>query len=407
MKHLVILGAGTAGTMVANRVSRSVPHDWSVSVVDPSPRHLYQPGLVALPFDGRGAEALERPRAATLSSRVHWIQEEVHAVDPTTRRITVGAGSPLRYDLLVLASGAVAGVDELARSLDGHWGQAVHEPYSLPGALSLRNALERFQEGRLVVSLPATPIKGPAAPLELLFLADELFTRRGRRTRVELVLTTPDAAVWPGPQAAHVLDGLLQRRGITVERSFVPAALEPGERTLRAADGRTLSWDLLIVIPPHRGAPFVTRSGLGDALGFVPTAPDTLRARGLDDVFVLGDATDLPVGKFGSVAYFQSRIVSESLLHTIQGRASETFDGHMSCFVESGRGRALLLDGGYGTETAPGPFPLPWLGPLRLLEENRLSHWTHQALEPLYWWALLPGHTLPIPRRTPRRQAPT
>jgi len=404
MKHLVILGAGMAGTMVANRVSRSVPDDWSVSVVDPAPCHVYQPGLVSLPFETRSGDELARSRAATLSPRVHWVQEEVHAVEPQHKRLQVGAGSPLRYDLLVLASGAGVQTEELSRSLDGHWRTTVHTPYTLSGALALRGALERFQEGRLVVSLPATPIKGPAAPLELLFRADELFALRGSRERVELVLTTPAAEIWPHPLTAAVLEQLLRSKGIRVERGFATTRIEAASRTLHAADGRTLAWDLLVAIPPHRGAPFVTASGLGDELGFVPTEPRTLRARGLEDVFVLGDATDLPIGKIGSVAHFQSRVVTASLRHAITGGGDEPFDGHMSCFVESGWGRALLVDGSYDAEPAAGRFPFPWIGPLRLLAENRLSHWTHQALEPVYWRALLPGHSLPIPHRRGKRE---
>lgn len=393
MKHLVILGAGTAGTMVANRVSRSVPPDWSVSVVDSAPRHLYQPGLISLPFGDRPGDALERPREETLSPRVHWVQEPVSALEPEHKRAIVGGSSPLRYDLLVIASGARVHPEETAGP----------QPYTLAGALALREALRRFQEGRLVVSLPETPIKGPAAPLELLFLADELFTLRGIRERIELVLATPQDEVWPQPLAAAILNRLLAGKEIAVERSFHATGVDAAARVLHAQDGRTLSWDLLVSIPRHRGAPFLADSGLGDDLGFVPTEPRTLRAQGWEDIFVLGDATDLPLPKTGSVAHFQSRVVAENLLRTIAGRSlADSFDGHMSCFVESGWGRALLFDGNYDVEPAPGLFPLPWVGPLRLLDENRRNHWTRSMLEPLYWRGLLPDRPVPIPCRMPR-----
>lgn len=402
MKHLVILGAGTAGTMVANRLSRRVPADWSVSVVDPSPRHLYQPGLISLPFGLRKGIELERPRASTLSPRVHWIREEVRAIELESKQATVGS-SRLRYDLLVIASGAGVHPEETAGA-QGHWRETVHEPYTVAGALALREALANFQEGRLVVSLPETPIKGPAAPLELLFLADELFTVRGIRDRIELVLATPQDDVWAHPRAAAVLSRLLESKRIAVERGFHVAGIDGEARVLRAQDNRTLAYDLLVSIPNHRGAPFLAGSGLADGLGFVPVEPRTLRVEGREDIFALGDATNLLLAKAGSVAHFQSLTLVENLLRTIAGRSlTEQFDGHMSCFVESGWGRALLLDGNYEVEPVPGLYPLPWVGPLRLLHENRLSHWTRSALEPLYWRALLPAHWLPIPYRMPRR----
>ena len=381
MKHLVILGAGTAGTMVANRVSRSVPPDWSISVVDPAPRHLYQPGLVSLPFGNRSGDELERPRETTLSPRVNWIQETVRALDPERREVCVEGSSRLHYDLLVIASGA--GVHP-AKS-------AAHQPWTLPGALALREALQRFQEGRLVVRLPGTPIKGPLAPFELLFLADEYFTLRGIRDRVELVLTTPLADLWPQPMAAAALSRLLDSRAITVER------------------GGETAGDLLVAVPPHCGAPYLAAAGLADESGFVPTEPQTLRAVGQDHIFALGDATDLPLPKTGSVAHFQSRVVTENLLRALAGRSlTGVFDGHASCFVESGWGRALLVDGTYDAEPAPGFYPLPWIGPLRLLDESRLNHWTRSVLEPLYWRGLLPGLALPIPSSRPAaRSAPT
>jgi sulfide:quinone oxidoreductase len=377
MKHLVILGAGTAGTMVANRVCRGVPANWSVSVVDPSPRHLFQPGLVSFLFGDRKGSDLERPRASTLSPRINWIREAIRAIEPGHKRAIVGS-SPLHYDLLVIASGATV-----------HPEANAHQPYTLAGALALREALETFQEGRLVVSLPETPIKGPAAPLELLFLADELFTLRGIRDRVELVLATPHDHVWEHPRADAVFSRLLASKGIAVERGL--------------RDGRTLACDLLVRIPRHRGAPFLEGSGLADELGFVPVEPRTLRVPGREDIFVLGDAAKLPCAKAGSVAHFQSLALVENLLRAIAGRSlREQFDGHMSCFVESGWGRALLLDGNYDVEPVAGLYPLPWVGPLRLLNETRLSHWTRSAVEPLYWRALLPAHWLPIPYRMPR-----
>jgi sulfide:quinone oxidoreductase len=195
----------------------------------------------------------------------------------------------------------------------------------------------------------------------------------------------------------RVLSYLIAQKGIRLETDFNTAEVEPDANILRSYDGREVSYDLLVSIPVHGGAPFVESSGLGNELGFVPTHPNTLQARGLERVFVLGDATDLPSSKAGSVAHFQSEVLQENLLHAIAGRPLEGgFDGHANCFIETGRGRAILIDFNYETEPLAGKYPWPGVGPLDLLRESRLNHLGKLAFRWIYWNALMPGRDLPV-----------
>jgi sulfide:quinone oxidoreductase len=400
MKNLVILGAGTGGTMVANRMSRALPAGWSIRVVDPEEKHLYQPGLLFLPFGARDEAKLERPRRSTLASRVEWIHDSVARVDPDLRRVSLGGGAQIPYDLLVIASGCRPHPEETAGLLGRHWRDTVHEFYTLEGALALRSALERFPGGRLVVNIVEMPIKCPVAPIEFIFLADAFFTRRGMRDRVELVFTTPLDGCFTKPVAASVLRHLLDEKRIEVDPLFNASEVDGDARMLRSWDGREQPYDLLVTIPTHKGAGFVGASGLGNELDFVPTERHTLLAKGHDDIFVLGDATDLPSSKAGSVAHFQSEVLVENLRRTIAGRSlEEGFDGHANCFIESGHGKALLIDFNYDVEPLPGHYPLPGIGPLTLLGESRLNHLGKLGFRPLYWHALLPGRPLPVPNR--------
>ena len=400
MKRLVILGAGTAGTILANRIRRRLPHGWHVSVVDPDPVHLYQPGLLFLPFGAHDEAHLQRPRSRTLGGGVEWIQRAVSRLEPDTRTIRLEGGESLRWDLLVIASGSRIRPEETLGLLGPEWRRSIHDFYTLDGAQALRAALTRFHGGRLVVNVVEMPIKCPVAPLEFLFLADDFFTRRGMRDRVELVYATPLDGAFTKPTCNRELQYLLERKRILLETEFNTVAVDIGARTLRSYDEREVPYDLLVSVPLHGGAPFIAASGLGNELGFVPTHPRTLLSKAHDHVFVIGDATDLPSSKAGSVAHFQSEVLADNLLRAMKYRSlDEGFDGHANCFIETGHGKALLIDFNYETEPLPGTFPLAGLGPFRLLGESRINHAGKLAFRGLYWNGLLPARPLPIPAR--------
>jgi len=400
MKNLVILGAGTAGTMVANRIQRQLPADWSLTIVDPEPDHLYQPGLLFLPFGARDERQMVRPRRRTLGAGVQWVRQAVEAVDPDTRRVALKNGARLHWDLLVIASGSRIVPEETEGMLGAGWRRSVHEFYTLEGAQALREALARFEGGRLVVDVVEMPIKCPVAPLEFLFLADAFFQKRGIRDEVELVFATPLDGAFTKPICNRELSGLFQSKGIAVEPEFNAGEVDADSRVLRSYDEREIPFDLLVSIPTHSGAAFIESSGLGDELAFVPTHPHTLQARDHENVFVLGDATNLPTSKAGSVAHFQSEVLGENLLHAMRGESlAASSDGHANCFIESGHGKALLIDFNYDTEPYPGTFPVPGLGPFTLLGESRINHLGKLGFRWAYWNLLLPARPLPIGHR--------
>jgi len=397
MKQLLILGAGTAGTMVANRMRRRLGEDWSITVVDPETTHLYQPGLLFLPFGARDERKMVRPRARTLGPGITWIQEAVDRIEPDERRVHLADGRDVRYDLLVVASGSHLRPEETPGLLDGEWRRSIFDFYTLDGAQALRDALATFRGGRIVLNVVEMPIKCPVAPMEFLFLADDYFRRRGIREAVELVYATPLDGAFTRPTCNKVLSHMIGDKGIKMETEFSTGQVDAAGRTLISYDDRKIPYDLLVTIPTHGGAPFIDASGLGNELGFVPTDPQTLRAKADDRIFVIGDATDLPSSKAGSVAHFESEILEENLLDAVKGHdPSAQFDGHANCFVETGAGKALLIDFNYQVEPLPGTFPLPRVGPLTLLGESRLNHLGKLAFRWIYWNALLPGRHLPV-----------
>ncbi len=400
MKQLLILGAGTAGTTVANSLRGRLPGDWRLTVVDPEPRHLFQPDLIFLPFGMQRPERTERPRASTLRPGVGWDRRAVARLEADRRQVVLEDGARLDYDLLVLATGSHIRPDQTPGLLGQHWHRTIHDFYTLDGAIALRDALARFEEGRIALNVVEMPIKCPVAPLEFMLLADAYFTQRGIRDRVELTLVTPLDGAFTRPIASRALGSMLSDRGIRVVTEFSTGEVDGDRKVLRSYDEREVPYDLLVSVPTHMGAGFVEASGLGDELAFVPTDPHTLAAKGHDEVFVLGDATNLPTSKAGSVAHFQAEVVVENVLRSIAGESPvEVFDGHANCFIESGFGKAMLIDFNYDVEPLPGTYPLPVVGPFTLLRESRRNHWGKLAFRWIYWNALLPGRPIPVPNR--------
>jgi sulfide:quinone oxidoreductase len=384
---------------VANQMRGRLPDGWALTVVDPEPQHLFQPDLIFVPFGMQAPERTLRPREHTLRG-VRWMQRSVESVDTDKRRVLLDNGDRLRYDLLVIASGSHIRPQETGGLMGDEWQRSIFDFYTLEGASKLGEALAAFEGGRIVVDIVEMPIKCPVAPLEITFLTDSYFTGRGSRDQVELLYVTPLDGAFTKPIASRVLGSMLTDRGIRVEAEFNTSEVDCERKVLRSWDEREIPFDLLITIPTHMGAPFIEASGLGDELAFVPTDETTLLAKGHDDIFVLGDATNLQTSKAGSVAHFQSEVVVENLQRAIAGKSLvEGFDGHANCFIESGFGKAMLIDFNYDQEPLPGIYPYPFVGPFPLLKESRRNHWGKLAFRWVYWNMLLPGRPIPVPNR--------
>ncbi len=401
MAHrIVVLGGGTGGTIAANRLRRALPRDQAeIVVVDRDDGHVYQPGLLFMPF-GLADGEIVRPRHDQLLEGVEFREATVDRVDLDRREVHLASGAVLAYDVLVVATGAVLTPEETPGLLGPGWMEKVFTFYSVQGAAGLHYALRHFHRGRVVVAVMGMPIKSPVAPVEFCFLADWHFRVHGRRDDVELTYVTPLDGAFARPVASERLGGLLAERGVELVTQFHTERVDGPGGTLQADDGRTIGFDLAVVVPRHRGAPSIARSpGLSDARGFVEVDPHTLQSTASPEVFAIGDAAGIPAAKAGSVTHFEGEVLTENIRRFLAGQPLDaSFDGHTSCFVETGFHRAVLLDYDYDTEPHPGRFPGP-VG-LPLLEESHLNHLGKLLFQPLYWHTLLPGRDLPGIRST-------
>ncbi|MFN8163698.1 MAG: FAD/NAD(P)-binding oxidoreductase [Solirubrobacterales bacterium] len=396
-KRIVIAGAGTGGTLTANRLRRQLGDEVEIVVVDRDDRHVYQPGLLFVPFGLEEPGRIVRSRAEQLADGIEFRLDEVDRVETATDTVLLGDGSALEYDVLVIASGASLLYDDTEGLRGPGWGESVFSFYSVADAVALREALRSFDRGRLVVNLIDMPIKCPVAPLEFCFLADWFLREKGVRSEVEITYATPLDAAFTKPVAAEHLGGMFEEKGIGLETEFAAGRVDGKEGRLISWDEREVPFDLLVTIPLHGGAAFVTRSpGLGDELGFVPVDVHTLQSKAAANVFAIGDAASLPTSKAGSATHFEGETLTANIARFLAGEELEgSYDGHVNCFIESGFHRALLIDFNYEVEPLPGRYPEPHLGPLPLLRESRLNHLGKLAFQPLYWHMLLPGRDIP------------
>jgi sulfide:quinone oxidoreductase len=399
MKRLVVLGAGTAGTMVANRLRRRLPRrDWRITVVDQDDRHVYQPGLLFVPFGVYQPAEIVRSRGAQLHGGIDVVRTRIELVNPQQRIVQLADATVLPYDYLVIATGTQPRPDQTPGMLGPEWRRSIFDFYTLDGAAALAEALKNFTGGRLVVHIVDMPIKCPVAPLEFTFLAEAYLRGKGLRDAVEIVYATPLSGAFTKPIASERLGGMLESRKILVEPDFMVERIDPERKTLVSYDEREIPFDLLVTVPLNMGADYVARSGLGDELNYVPVDKHTLQSVKHPEIFAIGDASNIPTSKAGSVAHFSVEVFTNNFLQLINGEPmTGSFDGHANCFVESGDGKGLLIDFNYDTEPLPGTYPLPGVGPFRLLEETARNHWGKLAFRWMYWNLLLPGRPLPLP----------
>ena len=398
MKKILILGGGTAGTMMLNKLYEAVDRkEWNLTIVDQEETHYYQPGFLFIPFGIYSRKDVIKPKRDFFPPGVNVIHAGIDKIEPKENRVLLQNGKVLPYDYLIIATGARIKPEETEGLKESLWHKEIFDFYTLEGAIALADFFKRWEGGKLVINVAEMPIKCPVAPLEFSFLADWYFTERGIRDKVDIHYVTPLPGAFTKPRASSVLGDFLQQKNITLTSEFSIGRVDNEKKTIVSWDEQEIPFDVLVSIPVNAGAECIARSDMGDELNFIPTNKQTLRSEHFENVFIIGDATNLPSSKAGSVAHFQADILFENLMSVIDGRQPrEHFDGHANCFIESGFGKGILIDFNYDTEPLPGKFPLPGVGPFSLLEETKMNHYGKLMFRWIYWNFLIKGLDLPI-----------
>ncbi|MFD1633411.1 NAD(P)/FAD-dependent oxidoreductase [Haloplanus ruber] len=367
-ERIVVLGGGTGGTVLANKLASKLDTgDAAVTLVDETGVHVYKPVWLYVAFGDAEPADGRRPLDDLLDRQVRLRTGRVTDIDTDAKRVTVDGTSALDYDHLVVATGARLVPDRIPGLVEG-----AHDFYSEDGAERLRDALATFDGGRVVLSVAGMPHMCPAAPVEFTLMVEDWLRDREVRAESDVVYTAPTERSHKLPPVADWADERFDAAGVESHTDFAVARVDPGERTLHATDGRTLDYDLLVTIPPHAGVDLVAEAGLGDD-GWVETDPRTLEAARADDVYAIGDTTDIERPMAGSVAHYQAGVVADRIAARVRGhRPTATYDGKVLCFLEAGMDEATFVSFDYDS--------LP-----DLRAESALVHWAKGAYNESYW----------------------
>ncbi|RLD82771.1 MAG: NAD(P)/FAD-dependent oxidoreductase [Bacteroidetes bacterium] len=398
MEKLLILGGGTAGTMMANKFRKVLDRsEWEITIVDKHRTHYYQPGFLFIPFGIYSKNDVIKPKGDFFPSGVNVIYSDIDKIEGEGNVVHLEGGKILHYDYLIIATGAETRPDQTPGLSEGLWRKKIFDFYTIEGAVALHNFFKDWEGGKLVMAISEIPYKCPVAPIEFVCLADDYFTKKGIRDKVEISLVTPMSGAFTKPIATKMLSELLKEKNIKVVPDFYIEKIDNEKQAVVSYDELEVPFDVLTIVPVNMGSEMIERSGLAGDLNFIPTDKETLQSKKFDNIFVIGDAADIPTSKAGSVAHFAGDILFENFLNAIEGRPlTAKFDGHANCYIETGFGKGALIDFNYDTEPLPGTFPLPGIGPFGLLKNTKINHYGKIMFRWIYWHILLKGKNMPI-----------
>lgn len=370
--EVLILGGGVGGTIVANLVAKHTSGKAHVTVVDTTGIHVYQPGFLYVAVGQEEPAGLQRSEASLLRSDVTLVVERATRVDPVAQKVLLESGRTLAYDQLLLATGSRTLMEEVPGA------DEAHSFYTMDGAVRLFEALRGFEGGTIVIGVAGIPYKCPPAPVEFVFLLDDYLRARGIREDTQVKLLSPLNRAFTIEATSKLVQPILAERDIELIGFFNVESVNPLARTVTSLEGETISYDLLVLVPPHRGQRVIEDSSLGDERGWVPVDKHTLKHTGFDHVWAIGDTTNLPISKSGSVAHYEATVVAAEITAEVKGEASprRVYDGKVTCFLETGQGRATTISFDYVHPPISPPPARRW-------------HWAKALFNKTYW------HTVP------------
>lgn len=347
-ERVVVLGGGVGGTLVANLLARELKRDVRISVIDPTGMHIYQPGFLYVAMGQANGRWLARDERLLLDPDVELIIDRASHIDPAGK-VSLTSGASIGFDSLVIATGSQIAPEQIPGMTEG----AEHF-YSLEGSLRLRETLRRFQGGRIAIGVAGIPYKCPPAPVEFALMLEDHLRGRGIRERTEIRFLSPLNRAFTIESASKLVQPMMEERGIELTTFFNVESVDPSAHSVLSIEGEKAEYDLLILVPPHQGAKVIADSGLGGPGGWAPTDRFTLQHQSAENIFVLGDATDLPISKSGSTAHFEAPVIASRIASKVRGTEPKTsYGGRVMCFLETGRGKATALRFDYENPPVP------------------------------------------------------
>lgn len=379
---VVILGGGTGGVVVANLLGRKAKKLANITLISKRENVFYEPDMIFRVFDNSPKKAMKtldaqfKPLRKVVNKNVNILHDEVRSVDPKNRVIGLTNGNSLSYDYLVIATGAHY---ENGR-VNGYNGE-VHHFYDTDATLKLRDALESFEGGEIIIGVSDLPYKCPIAPIEMTMMLQDYFRRRKMLDKVKIHYISPLGGAFSIEAASQKFEAQFEKKDIEMHEFFNVDAIKTDEKVLESLEGEELNYDLLILVPPHVGATYIDDPKLADESGWLKVDKDTLQNPEYPEVFGVGDTNDLPISKAGSTAHYQAKTVSKNILNLLKGKNHKAkYDGHAQCFVMMSLNSAMLLDFSY----TRAPRRIGYI-------PNKFYYWFKKFFKPIYFRGVLTG----------------
>jgi len=372
---ILVLGGGVGGTLVANLIAKELGAKARITLVDSTGIHVYQPGFLYVAIGQEKPSALKRSEAQLLRREVKLVVDCATLIDPAAHKAVLKSGHTLRYDELVIATGSRTVMAEVPGAM------GAHDFYTLDGATRLRKSLQEFNGGTIVIGVAGIPYKCPPAPVEFAFLLDDYLRARGIREKTQVKLLSPLNRAFTIEATSKLVQPILAERDIELTGFFNVESVDPVSRTVTSMEGETVEYDLLVLVPPHRGQKVIDDSRLGDERGWIPVDKNTLKHTQFENIWAIGDATNIPISKSGSVAHYEANVAAAEIVAAVKGEPppQHVYDGKVMCFLETGQGRATTISFDYDH---PPVSPTP----------ARRWHWAKALFNKTYW------HTVPLGR---------
>jgi len=375
--NIVVVGGGTGGTLTANLLAKHLASEISdkevnVFLVSGARQHVFQPGYLEVAFKGNDPSKITRNEKDLVGRRVQFVQEDAERIALKERIVKLESGKNLSFDYLVIATGSIPNPEAIPGLKEGSLN------FHTSGAESRKvwDALQQFEQGHLVVGIAGVPHKCPPSPDEAAFLVDDYLRTRKIREKVRLTFVTPYPRPYPAEPMSKIVEPRFEEKGIEVVTFFNVESVDSIKREIYSLEGETVHYDLLIMVPPHRGANVVIKSAIGDRDGWIPTDKNTMRVDGFENVYAIGDATNIPVSKTGVTAHLEAIVAVHNIVSSVRGTSDlYKYNGRINCPFEMGSGKAAFVVGSYDM-------------PVKQIQPTRTRYAMKKTFGRFYWRTL-------------------
>jgi len=392
MKNIVILGAGTSGTIMANLLNKKLAKlNCALTIIDQVKVHYYQPGFLFLPFDNYPEQDLIKDIKKLLPENINYINKKIEKVYPTENKVLLN-DEVIYYDALVIATGCNIFPDDITGMKGPNWYKNIFDFYTYEGAKRLRHKLRNFKGGKLVIQICEMPIRYAYAPYEFAFLANDYFKNKGIRNKVEIVVATPLPYAFPKTKISNKFEKLLKGKNINFITDFHISEVDNDNNIIKGYSHSSIYFDLLVTIPPNKGDAFVERSGLGDYLNYIPTNKSTLQSQGYKNIFVIGDASNILIKKSNSVIYNEAKILLKNIIYFLKNKPIKaTFNGYSNALIDIGNKKTISINSNYTHEIIGSKIPISKFESVKLFPKNKKYHPSTLNFKSIYWQYLIKG----------------